>query len=158
MNFKRNRILVVFFTVALVAFGSGEVFAQASTGSTTRVFPYWNFDPRNDPRVQEMSKLFNGYFDVRWKIWTLEEMQKEQETLKKIADEFNQLNLTNSAVAICVNTQLYNLAETDYKKQVFAVIVMTGYLNRDYIPVSSSQYEQSTENAKPLSYSSVKSE
>ena len=151
MNFKRNRVIV--FCVILSVISSISAFAQASTGSATRVFPYWNRDPRNNPRVQEMAKLFTGYFDVRWQIWTLEEMQKEQETLKKIADQFNNLNLTNSAVAITVHTQLYNLSETDYQKQIFAVIVMTGYLNKEYIPLSAAEHELSS--ATPLDYKPV---
>ena len=93
--------------------GMVKVMGQASTGQ--RVFPWWNYDPQ-------------------LKLWTFEELKNEKKMLEKLADEFNSAYKTNAAVAIRVRTQLYTLDETDPKKQVFAVIVVTGVLKEDIKP------------------------
>ena len=123
-----------FITICGILFFSGmvKVTGQASTGQ--EVFPWWNYDPRNDPRIQEMQKFFTGYYDVQWKLWTFEELRNESKTLKKLADEFNNTYKTNAGVAIRVHTQLYTLSETNPEKQIFAVIVVTGVLKEGIKP------------------------
>jgi|GEM_PF-6542820 len=123
-----------FITICGILFFSGmvKVMGQASTGQG--VFPWWNYDPRNDPRIQEMQKFFTGYYDVQWKLWTFEELRNESKTLKKLADEFNSTYKTNAGVAIRVHTQLYTLSETNPEKQIFAVIIVAGVLKEGIKP------------------------
>ena len=112
--------------------GMVKVMGQASTGQ--RVFPWWNYDPANNPKVQAIREIFTGCYDAQWKLWTFEELKNEKKMLEKLADEFNSAYKTNAAVAIRVRTQLYTLDETDPKKQVFEVIVVTGVLKEDIKP------------------------
>lgn len=129
---RLKKIAFIGICAILLFGGMVGVMGQASGG--TRVYPWWNYDPSNDNKVQEMQKLFTGYYDVQWKLWTFEELRNEKKTLKKLADEFNSTYKTNAAVAIRVHAQLYNLSETDPEKQVFAVIVMTGVLKENIRP------------------------
>ena len=135
----RNCILVVLFAFCISVV---NLTAQASTGGndSTGLFPYWTYDPYSDYRVQDLKQYFDGWYTAEWRIVTFEEVKNLSQTLQVIANNFNRFEVEKKAVAICARTELYTLGETDYNKQQFAVIIITGFLKDDVISKKQTEH------------------
>ena len=155
MNFVKNRMFGLFVVLFYVVFVSINLNAQASTGSSSSVsvgsvFPYWNYDPLNDPRVQDLKQYFDGFFTAEWKIVSFEEIQQLNKTLEQVANNFNNLQIDKKAIAVCVRTELYTLNETNYNNQRFAIIILTGFLKDKFIPM---KMRGQTKKIMPIEFS-----